>query len=255
MKKYEPIIENEYGEKLDTWIEEPKGTVKANIVMVHGFGTNKGETAGYFDDVSRALTTAGFRVIRFDFSGCGKSEGLQEDVCYTKEVQDLQTVIEYVRLTYDGVVHIFAQSMGCFVTALATPDNITKTLMTGIPNHDTQVIINSMVKRFGSRPGASIDFDGTSLLPRSTGKVQKIGSGFWRDIRKLSPLDTVAKYATKTNLLIVHWNQDEVLGTEFVREYDNLQGVRTLWLDGDHSVTNPKNRKDFLKVMLNFYNS
>jgi len=94
MKKYEPIIKNNIGEKLDTWVEESIGNVKATIVMVHGFGTSKHETARYFDDISQALTGDNFRVVRFDLSGYGNSEGREEDACYSKHILDLKSVLD-----------------------------------------------------------------------------------------------------------------------------------------------------------------
>jgi len=228
--------------------------VKASIVMVHGFGTSKHETAGYFDDLSSALVNDHYRVIRFDFSGYGNSEGRQEDTCYQKHVKDLKMVTNYVNNNYSEPIYIFAQSMGCFITALADLEGIAKTIMTGIPNADTQIIIDRLVERFGSRPGAKLNMEGISQFPRSTGKVQKIGSGFWEDIKSLKPLELIGNYAKNTKLLIVHWNQDEILGFQHLKEYDTLPGVSALWLDGDHSVKKESDRQKFIKIMLNFFN-
>lgn len=253
MKKIEPIINNKFGEKLDTWVENPDGLVKANIIMVHGFGTNKHETAKYFDDISSALVDSNFRVIRFDLSGYGNSEGKQEEACYSKHTGDLSCIIDYVKTEFAEPVYIFAQSMGCFVTALTAPAGISKTLMTGIPNSDPQIIIDRVSERFGTRPGATLDYESISLLPRSTGKIQKIGPNFWRDIRDLKPIEAIEKYSKSTNLLIIHWNNDEILGTDRLEEYDKLPTVTAKWLSGDHSVTKKEDRDNLIKVMLDFF--
>lgn len=253
MQKREPTIRNKQGEKLDTWVETPEGEIKATVIMVHGFGTDKHETAGYFDDISDALVTNSFRVVRFDFSGYGKSEGAQEDACYTKQVDDLEAVIAYVKNIFSEPVHIFAQSMGCFVTALTSPTGITKTVMTGIPNHNTQHIVDRFIARFGTRPGAKLDMNGVSELPRSTGKVQKIGKQFWDDLLSLNHLQEISSYSNKTKLLIVHWQQDEVLGTSHLEDYDKIASLQSMWLSGDHSLKNPTDRQNFIKIMLEFY--
>lgn len=255
MKKIEPVIKNKFSEKLDTWVEIPDGIVKANVVMVHGFGTSKHETAHYFDDISIALINSNFRVIRFDLSGYGNSEGKQEDACYSKHIGDLSCIVEYVKKEFVEPIYIFAQSMGCFVTALAAPSGITKTLMTGLPNTDPQIIIDRVSARFGSRPGAILNYDGISLLPRSTGQVQKIGSSFWRDLRSLKPAQTIKKYSKTTNLLIIHWNNDEILGTDYLEEYDKLPTLTAKWLPGDHAVTKKEDRDNLIQIMLDFYNN
>lgn len=254
MIKTEPVIKNSYGEKLDTWVEIPEGQVKATVVMVHGFGTNKHETAGYFDDISEALVKDNFRVVRFDFSGYGRSEGDPLDVCYSKHSEDLQIIVDWVRYNFVEKIHIFAQSMGCFVTALTLPIGIAKVLMTGIPNTNPQFIVDRFSERYGNKPGGKIDHNGISLLPRSSGVVQQIGPNFWKDILSINPILQIEKLAKITNLKIIHWNQDEVLGINYLAGYDDIGGLEAIWLDGDHSVTNPINRQNFIKAMLEFFN-
>lgn len=255
MNNTEPIIRNTYNEKLDTWVEEPIGKVKATVVMVHGFGTSKHETAGYFDDISQALTNDNFRVVRFDLSGYGNSEGEQEDACYSKHVLDLNCVINWVKSNYPSPIYIFAQSMGCWVTALANPDGITKTIMTGVPNSNPEIVVTRVKDRFGSRPGAILNLDGVSLLPRSTGKIQKIGSQFWLDIKNIKPAKIVKDYSKKTELLIVHWESDEIIGKDYLDEYDRIATLKSMWLPGDHSVTNILDRQNFISEMLKFFNN
>ncbi len=254
MNNLSPIILNSNNEKIDTLIEwDDSKTINANVIMVHGLGTDKNETANYFVDVSQALVADSYRVIRFDLTGYGASEGLQRDACYSKHVGDLFAVHTYTKKQYSEPIYIFAQSMGCFVTALANIDGIKKTIMTGLPNADTDLIIERVSARFGSRPGAVLNYDGISLLPRSTGKVQEIGPQFWEDIRKLNPVKTVGEFAKKTKLLAVSWEQDEILGTDSLDQYDAIPELEHVWLPGDHSVKKVNDRQNFIKKMFEFY--
>ncbi len=255
MNDLHPNILNSNNEKIDTLVEwdESKKGIRSNVIMVHGLGTDKNETANYFVDVSHALVSDGYRVIRFDLTGYGASEGKQRDACYTKHVGDLKAIFDYVQKTYGEPIYIFAQSMGCFVTALANIDGIKKTIMTGLPNADTDLIIERVSARFGSRPGAVLNYDGISLLPRSTGKVQEIGPQFWVDIRKLNPVKTVGEFAKKTKLLVVSWEQDEILGTNSLDQYDTIPELEHIWLPGDHAVKNANDRQNFINKMLAFY--
>ena len=249
-----PIIKNNNNEKIDTLVEwDDSKTIKANVIMVHGLGTDKNETANYFVDVSHALVADSYRVIRFDLSGYGASEGHQRDACYSKHVGDLFAVHTYTKKHYSEPIYIFAQSMGCFVTALANIDGIKKTIMTGLPNADTKIIIDRVSARFGSRPGAVLDYKGISLQPRSTGAIQEIGPRFWEDIRNLNPVKTVGEFAKKTKLLVVSWEQDEILGTDALDQYDTIPELEHIWLPGDHSVKDANDRQNFIHKMLAFY--
>lgn len=256
MNNLSPIILNSNNEKIDTLIEwDDSKIIKANVIMVHGLGTDKNETANYFVDVSHALVADSYRVIRFDLTGYGASEGQQRDACYSKHVGDLFAVHTYTTKQYSEPIYIFAQSMGCFVTALADIDGIKKTIMTGLPNADTKIIIDRVSARFGSRPGAVLNYDGISLLPRSTGAIQEIGPRFWEDIYNLNPVKTVGEFAKKTNLLVVSWDNDEIIGKETLDQYDTIPELRHIWLPGDHSVANHDEREGFIQVMLDYYNN
>lgn len=245
------LISNHRGEKLNTLVEEPEQP-KATIVFVHGFISNKHETAGYFDDLSIALKNE-YRLVRFDFSGCGKSEGKTEEITYEKHAEDLQVILEYVKKNYVGKTYILAHSMGCFVTALLSPNDIQKTVFTGIPNTDTSFIIERITERFGSRVGAKINVLGISEIPRSFGVVQKIGKEFWKSLREFHPVLTVADYCKKTDLLIIHPLQDDVVGTQFLEEYQHIPHVHIEQVDGDHSFTDLRTRKNLIERVIHFF--
>ena len=90
------LVNNAVGEKIDVLVE---GNLNSpiSIVFVHGFGKNKDESAGLFVDISSVLRE--YRVVRFDFTGYGKSEGKQEDTSLVKEASDLNSVLrEYVEI-------------------------------------------------------------------------------------------------------------------------------------------------------------
>jgi putative redox protein len=244
-------INNLTGEKLDVLIEGNL-QAKTTVIFVHGFAVDKHETAGYFDDLVIVFGN-NYRIIRFDFSGCGESEGNLEEKDYEKWADDLKIVVDYVKKTYKGSLYIFAQSMGCFVIALANPTGIKKTIFTGIPNNNTQLIIDRISKRFLSRPGGSINYEGISYFPRSTGKVQEIGPTFWKVLKDFNPYKTVEKYSKKTNLFIIHPKQDEIVGSEFLEEYSMIPKIRIEWIDGDHSFTKKEDRENLIVKIKDFF--
>ena len=246
-----PMIINSHNEKLDTLIEGSEKS-EITIVMVHGLGTDKHETAGQFDDLAQAFIKK-YRIVRFDFSGFGKSEGKTENFDYHKHASDLNFILSYVRQNFNGKIYIIAQSMGTFITSLLNPEDIDKTVFINIPNSNTSYIIDRLVARFASRPGSYIDLQGISLISRSSGSMQKFGPQFWKTLTEFNPVSSVTEFAKNTNLLIIHARQDDAVGNKFQEEYDAIPNIKTEWIDGDHSFKKPKDRSVLIERIKRFF--
>lgn len=244
-------IPNLQNESLDIWVEGNERS-KMTVIFVHGFAVDKHETKGFFDDLAKEISE-NLRIVRFDFSGCGESQGNLEEKDFEKWSEDLKFVIEFVKKNYKGSLNIFAQSMGCFITALANPTGIKKTVFIGIPNNNTQFIIDKISQRMISRPGGRINYDGISYFPRSTGKIQKIGPDFWRVLKDFNPYKKVEKFSKKTRLIIFHPKQDEIVGSEFLEEYSMIPGVKIEWVDGNHSFTKKEDRKNLILRIKDYF--
>jgi len=63
----------------------------------------------------------------------------------------------------------------------------------------------------------------------------------------------VSTYSKKTTLLIVHWENDEIIGNDYLEEYDSIPTLKSIWLHGDHSATTPDDSKNFIQHMLKFF--
>ncbi len=70
------------------------------IVQCHGFGGSS-SGAGH-PQLARALERAGYVVLRFDFRGCGSSEGERGRIICMEEVEDARNAITFVQ-TQEGV--------------------------------------------------------------------------------------------------------------------------------------------------------
>lgn len=69
------------------------GERRAAIVMMHGFGANKN---GGPEWVCRQFAEWGYVALRFDFRGCGESEGLRGRVIPAEEVADARSAVAYM---------------------------------------------------------------------------------------------------------------------------------------------------------------
>lgn len=113
-------FKNRKGERLFGILTLPKLVRKVSaVILVHGFGKTKSERK--FVELARKLTENGIASFRFDFSGCGDSEGKFEEMSITKEVEELNAT--YRRLIREKVIDrnrigIFAHSLGTVIAAL-----------------------------------------------------------------------------------------------------------------------------------------
>lgn len=246
-------ILNTNGERLDVLIEGNPDS-KVTIVFVHGLGVTKDESFQYFVDLSKELQSL-YRIVRFDFSGYGLSEGKQEEANYIKHADDLDEILKHIRKNIDNEIYLLAHSMGCFITSLLSPKGIIKSVFTGLPNYNVEFLKQRLIKRILSRKGSIVNLGGVSVFPRSSGEIQRIGSSFWQVLSNFNPLQKVAEFSQKTNLLIIHPAQDDVVGIEYLDKYSQITTSKTLWLPGDHSFQKIEDRKRVIEVVKNFYNN
>lgn len=75
---------------------EPTGPVPA-VVFLHGFTGNHIASYRKLVTLSRSLAACGVATLRFDFRGCGDSEGLFEDTTITGMVADASEALKALR--------------------------------------------------------------------------------------------------------------------------------------------------------------
>ncbi len=125
MKQKKVSILNKYEEMLVgvKSFPEQKEEKYPTVLLVHGFGVTK-EEGGMFDDIARNLTKEGILVYRFDFSGCGESEGDYSKTSLSKLSSDLLSIIDFIRSEEEvdnSRIGILSQSFGTATTVATKP--------------------------------------------------------------------------------------------------------------------------------------
>jgi hypothetical protein len=83
------------GLALKGFLHVPHGAGKRpGLVLCHGFGGSC-RGAGH-PELAKALEQAGYVVLRFDFRGCGQSDGTRGDVIVDEEIADLEHAIDFL---------------------------------------------------------------------------------------------------------------------------------------------------------------
>ena len=111
MKSTKLNIQNSKGLTLQAYLELPANQ-KPNYyaVFAHCFTCTSSLSA--VKNISRALTNHGFGVIRFDFTGLGRSEGEFADSHFSANVNDLIAVSRYMETHYEAPSLMVGHSLG-----------------------------------------------------------------------------------------------------------------------------------------------
>jgi pimeloyl-ACP methyl ester carboxylesterase len=96
----EPLVFENQGRKLFGMLhlpEHPHAPPFPALVMLHGFTGHKIEAHRLFVKAARRFAAEGVLTLRFDFRGCGESEGDFEDLSVEGEISDALKALEFIR--------------------------------------------------------------------------------------------------------------------------------------------------------------
>jgi len=121
-----PEFRNSAGERLDVTFH-PGTKIDSLVILGHGLTGNKDRPL--LVALAEGLSTRGWPCLRVSYSGHGASEGRFEDMTITKEIGDLQTILD--ALPGDLKVAYCGHSMGGAVGVLtASQDDRIRVLVT-----------------------------------------------------------------------------------------------------------------------------
>lgn len=241
------IIKNQEGERLVGLKGKPniKFEKYSTVLLVHGFHVTK-EEGGMFDNLAEVLTKEGYLVYRFDFSGCGESDGDYSKTSLTKLKNDLEKIINFIKSEPEvdrNKIGILAQSFGTSVTLALRPKVKTIVLM------GTIIKLKEIFKKLF---GDSYNPKGISTKIRSSGRITTVNFGFWVDLNKYDLLETVNNF--KPSVLLIHGSEDISIPIENSRLlFNSLKNQKEfLILKGaDHSL-NPC-REQMHEAVINWF--
>ncbi|WP_298530776.1 bifunctional alpha/beta hydrolase/OsmC family protein [uncultured Algibacter sp.] len=228
-------IQNEKGLKLQAFLELPADQKpKHYAIFAHCFTCSS--TLGAVKHISRSLTTYGFGVVRFDFTGLGKSEGEFSESYFSANVKDLLAVSDYLKEYYQAPTLLVGHSLGgaAVIVAASKLENVKAVATVGAPatvSHVTHLFSHGIdeVKEKGE------------VEVSIGGRPFKINEEFVEDFGK-TDLPEITKNLRKP-LLIMHAPFDRIVGIENAHKlyHDAHHPKSFVSLDNaDHLLTNPK---------------
>lgn len=179
-------------------------------LFAHCFTCNKNLSA--IRNISRALTSAGFGLLRFDFTGLGESEGDFADTNFSSNIQDLQAAADYLEKNHTAPSLLIGHSLGgaAVLYAAADMDSVKAVATIGAPadpKHVTRLITHGL-EEINTKGYAEVSIGGRPFT---------IKKQFIEDLKAVD-MPTVLKDLRKA-VLIVHSPQDNIVGI------DNAAGI------------------------------
>ena len=228
-------IENKKGLKLQAYLELPANQKPNHFaIFAHCFSCNSNFNA--VKNISRSLSNNGFGVLRFDFTGLGKSEGEFAESHFSANVEDLLNVNNYLAENYNAPTLLVGHSLGgaAVIVAASKLDNIKAIATIGAPatvNHVTHLFSHS-VNDIAEKGEVEVQIGGRPF---------KINQDFVKDFSK-TDLPKITKELRKP-ILVMHAPFDKIVGIENAEKiYMNAMHPKSFISldDADHLLSNAK---------------
>ena len=228
-------IENRKGLKLQAYLELPANQKPNHFaIFAHCFSCNSNFNA--VKNISRSLSNHGFGVLRFDFTGLGRSEGEFAESHFSANVEDLLDVSAFLEKNYKAPSLLVGHSLGgaAVIVAASKLENVKAVATVGAPatvGHVTHLFSHEI---------DDIPEKG-EVEVKIGGRPFKINQEFVNDFSK-TDLPEIIKDLRKP-LLVMHAPFDKVVGIENAHEiYHNaIHPMSFVSLDdADHLLSRPK---------------
>lgn len=211
----------------------PKGWPDAPcVILCHGLMSSM--ESPKFKMLAEELRARGLAALRFDFSGCGASEGDLRETTVSGRLEDLQRVIECLRgeLGHRGLLGLMGSSMGGYVSLLAL----------GVRSDISATCV-------WATPFAPIEL----IALRDHQDTQKLSPAFFQDLRNHNLHSMAGRIH---HLLVIHGEKDEVVPAEHGRRLHELASPPkklSLISMADHRFTNPAHREEAMQLTLEWF--
>ncbi|MBW2058579.1 MAG: alpha/beta fold hydrolase [Deltaproteobacteria bacterium] len=201
------------------------------VITCHGLLSNK-DSEKYLA-LAALLSREGLAVLRFDFLGCGESEGKLEDSTVTGRLEELTAAMEYVRTNeaLGDMMGLMGSSLGGYLS-----------LFKAAQERDVRAVATWSTPYRLSPPSPDAE------------AIPVLGEGFYADLKTH---DLIPILKDVRHCLVIHGDSDELVPLthasviyENVREPKRLEIIR----GADHRFSDPEHREKAYRLTTAWFN-
>lgn len=243
MKTERFTFEGHGGHKLAARLDMPEGPHLATAIFAHCFTCSKDITAAR--RISARLTTMGYAVLRFDFTGLGHSEGEFENTSFSSNVADLMAAHAALCARDMKPTLMIGHSLGGAAVLKATAQlaGIKAVVTIGAPADVTHVTHNfaAALTEIKANGVAEVDLGGRPF---------RISQDFVDDLSSVSMKEAI--HNLHAALLVLHGPRDAVVGVDNAAQIFMAAKHPKSFVsldDADHLITRPDDAEYVAEVI------
>ncbi len=225
---------NSRGQKLVGVLHKPKSVQERIPLVIFAHGKGSGKKSEKALELSKRLPKEGTAFLRFDFSGCGESEGRFEDATISDRNEDLKAAFQFIsNLDYVDKerIGIIGSSLGGMVVTLALSEGM---------ETKTTVLIS---------PAVDYGEYHREVTPES-----RMSDEFYADVRKRDFFELAR--SIRCPCLVIHGDKDDVCflsGSQKLME-SLPEGSKLEVIEGEgHFYTDPDNFEKMITLTVEWF--
>lgn len=214
-----------------------KNTQRPVIIICHGFGSNC--QTPLLTSIANDVVEQGMIALRFDFNGCGKSDGLFQNMTVLNEIDDLKAVIAWAQQQpWTKNISLVGHSQGGVVVSMTAGQLGADTIRCEALLAPAAVLRDDAIR--GITRGASYDpwnISGDYVLLPGTSDVPglKLGKEYIHTAMNLPIYETAANYSGP--VLILHGTHDRIVPYTYSERYHEKLPQSQIRLISDENHT------------------
>lgn len=243
-------IQGDHG-LLDAIIQKPKmkdGEKVRVAIICHGFGSNKERPL--LKSIADSLQAKGIASIRFDFNGCGKSEGRYEDMTVPNEIVDAEKVVGYaMQQPWVSDISLVGHSQGGVVASMVA-GNLKGSIRSVALCAPASVLRDDAIR--GQVQGATYDAGNIPETVTVPGRNLHVGRNYFVTAQTLPIYETALQY--EGPIVLVHGTADRIVPYTYSERYKaGYKNAQIYLLPGvDHSFTEEQSRLRAASIVSSF---